>query len=199
LTPFLALLAAAALEKLRALRPRLLGKFLLGLVGAGLILNAAYAGCQLYLLMNQDPRDRALLALFALKPASVGIQDTPWFQNPPVSPFNAGKSTQEFFELWRKTAPYRIIVTDWETEILLKEKPQTYVISDLQYADFLRLGVFPVRDFMTTLAKSYQKESRFANPLPLDWVGGGRGSAPPDWLYLKPTITLYSDWQVKDQ
>jgi len=198
-TPFLALLAAGALEKLLTLHSSLGRKIALSLVGAGLALTLAYAGSQLYLLMKEDPRDQALRSFFALSPASVGIPEIVWFQTAPISPFNAGQTSRDLFAQWQKTAPYHIIITGWEKEVLFREAPQSYIISDLQYSDFLRLKINHVRELLAALANSYNQETRFANPAFLDWVGGGKAIAPPDWLYLKPTITLYSDWQVDNQ
>jgi 4-amino-4-deoxy-L-arabinose transferase-like glycosyltransferase len=194
-TPFLALLAAAALQKLTTEISGRGRQWLIAGVGAALALNTIYAFSQEYLLLKTDPRDRALQAFLARPPESVGLEMPPWFWVPPISPVNAGWFSAAVFEEWRAQAPYRVIVTGWETASLLREKPQNYVISDLQYDDLLRLGDPGVREFLAALANNYNDKASFSNPTPFDWLGGGKRREPPDWLYLKPTVAIYSGWR----
>ncbi len=198
LTPFLALFAAIAVERLldfqkdgreRSFRPAFV------VCAIALALNLSYTLFQLVLFLQPDPRDRAMREILAFKPAKIGLQEVPWFRTPPVSPYNAGNFSRSLFEEWQKTAPYQVIITDWDTQILRAKDPDTYVISDLQYADPLRLKNREATDFMALLKLLYPTKYSWQNAAPLDWIGGGIRRAPPDWLYLKPSVYLYLWWK----
>lgn len=165
------------------------------ITGLALLLTLAYSLSQLWLFIQPDPRDRALTAILAQHPATIGIQETPWFRTPPVSPVNAGAPGRTRFEEWLVTAPYKVVVTGWSVTDLEREKPDIFTISDLQYADELRLGNAQTREFTATLPRRYQSHQDFRNPTPLEWLAGGAGRVPPDWLYLKPKVSLYSNWR----
>ena len=167
------------------------------LVGAGVLLtlNVAYSLAQLALFVTPDPRDRALAAILTMKPQKIGIQESPWFRAAPVAPFNGGAFSEASFKEWQATSPYRVVVTDWQKDILLKEAPPVFTIGDLKYEDYLRLQAPEAKEFMRTLESSYRNEQLFRHALPLEWVGGGRANVPPDWLYLKPAVSVYSGWQ----
>ncbi len=86
-------------------------------------------------------------------------------------------------------------MTGWKREVLKREQPEVFAISDLQYVNVLRLGDKRARDFMEVLENSYSEHRVFQNPTPTDWVGGDRRRSPPDWLYLKPVVSIYSGWK----
>lgn len=194
LVPFLCIFAAWLVDEGLSLTSRLRVPALVGMAAATL-LTLVYSLAQLLLFLAPDPRDRAYAALAELRPKSVGVQEVPWFRTPPVSPYNAGIFSLSDFLKWQETAPYRVIVTGWQKRVLLREKPEVFTISDLQYADFLRLHDERARDFMTALKNSYRERRVFRNAIPLEWVGGGQRRSPPDWLYLKPVVSLYFDWK----
>jgi len=194
LIPFLCLFAAWLLGRLFSSNMKFRKPVLAGL-GVMLALTLAYSFSQLLLFILPDARDRGIEAFTGSHPASVGITETPWFQIPPVSPFNGGALSRAAFEKWQKDAPYKVIVTGWNVAALEKAKPESFVISDMQYADPLRLENAQAKSFMEALDLHYTNKETYGSFTPMDWLGGGRENAPPDWLYLNPAEKIYSGWK----
>jgi hypothetical protein len=195
LVPFLCLFAAWLLGRLFSSNMKFRKPVLAGL-GAVLALTLLYSLSQLLLFIYPDARDRALLKAFSgSHTVRIGVTETPWFQIPPVSPYNGGALSSAAFEKWQESAPYKVIVTGWNVAALEKEKPESFVISDMQYADPLRLENAQAKSFMEALDLHYTNKETYGSFTPMDWLGGGRENAPPDWLYLKPDERIYQWWK----
>jgi 4-amino-4-deoxy-L-arabinose transferase-like glycosyltransferase len=191
LIPFLCLFAAWPLGRLFSSSIKFRKPVLAGL-GVMLALTLLYSLSQLLPFIYPDARDRSMRAIGK---STVGILETPWFQIPPVSPLNGGALSRVGFEKWQRDAPYKVIITGWNAEALEKEKPESFVISDMQYTDPLRLNNAQAKSFMEALDLHYTNKETYGSFTPMDWLGGGRENAPPDWLYLSPAEKLYSGWK----
>jgi hypothetical protein len=152
-----------------------------------------------------DPRERAWgrvgPAVVGLHPGGevrVGLVQAPWFFSPPVSPYNGGPSSQEGFTRWDAGVNGRVAITGWNVAALEAARPWAFLVSDLESRDLLRLKNPEATKFMQALGRVYKHRLLIANPRPpFAWVAPDREWAPPDWLYLWPQITVYSDAELR--
>ncbi len=221
LTPFLCVLAAWGFMWLveSARGPR--GQRIAAALGvAAALLTGLYAVGQIASLVRLDPRDLAwrhaqtLLAsraeasegfsaeLAAVRPgggepvllpprARIGLPSVPWYYDPPVSPYNAGRLSQAWFEEWNRAVGNRIAITGWDVERMRAALPVVFFVSDLEVADLQRLGRADVVGFLAALDREYTGVVFGAGGLPFSWLGPPRHRQPPDWLYPAPRITMY--------
>jgi hypothetical protein len=72
---------------------------------------------------------------------------------------------------------------------LRREKPECFIVSDLEISDELRLGQPETRALMDALDKDYRKQE--FRPLTAWPDLLGPGNPPEDWLYPAPTLLIY--------
>ncbi len=204
LTPFLSVLAAVGLTWLYR-SPRLAVRIPVLLVGIGAaLLTWGYVGAEVFGPLSEDARDHAWRQVRAAltEPGSrtrVGLVQRPWYYHPPVSPFNAGLFSRGMFEDWNERTGQRVVITGWDAGKLEAEKPDFFLLSDLESQDLIRLRNPDALDFVAALDTFYQSREQFGGPhprpppLPLRWLFPGSWSGPPDWLYRHCRVTLYSE------
>ncbi|UCC67831.1 MAG: glycosyltransferase family 39 protein [Armatimonadota bacterium] len=211
-TPFLAVLAAAAIAWLYRLPKRLVVR-----VSAAALLVVVASLTFVYVLVQApeaagtdhrtdavwkavvtDPRDRAWDEVrAALEDRSaqrrVGLVQSPWYYHPPVSPWNSGPLFRDRFEAWNQEAG-RIVVTGWDAARVTAEKPDFFFTCDLETADVLRLEKPEAVEVVEALWSTYAHQTVFERPPARHtWLFPNRESAPPDWLYRWPRVVLWSE------
>jgi hypothetical protein len=204
LTPFLAVLAAVGMTWLYR-SPRLAIRIPVLLAGIGIgVLTWGYGLGPVSGPLSEDARD---LAWERIKPilseagpkARVGLVQSPWYYHPPVSPFNAGPFSRGLFEDWNQRTGRRVLITGWDADRLREEKPDFFFLSDLESQDLIRLGDRDALGFVAALDTLYQRREEFPGPRPRSlsslwrWLFPGIHSGPPDWLYRRCRVTLYSE------
>ncbi|MBI3946565.1 MAG: glycosyltransferase family 39 protein [Armatimonadetes bacterium] len=164
-----------------------------GLVGTLLwTLGAAIAYDALF--VATDPRDRAAEWVRAHVPsgATVASAALPWFQHPPLAPWNGGEKTRESFMGTCDRWTYAFLPGDWTAERLADERPSCFITSDLETRDSLRLDLPEtqgMRRLVAALARDYR---RVDFPPATAWPDlFGPGLPPEDWLYPAPTVSIY--------
>ena len=192
LTPFLMLLIGDLMARAREAPARRwpVAATALLLVGG---LTAVYDGGQLARLVGPDPRDLAApYAIGVTRPGgSVAVPDLPWYFTAPITPYDGGQLSRSAFEAWRATAPYEVVVTGWQSASLRAARPDTALVTDLEYLDAVRLGRPEVREYLGALEREFDRRTVFDNDRRSDWLGPAKAKAPPDWLYPWPGVTVY--------
>ncbi|MDH7569590.1 MAG: glycosyltransferase family 39 protein [Armatimonadota bacterium] len=141
-----------------------------------------------------DPRDRAAQWIHAHVPpgATLAMASPPWFQHPPLQPWNGGTKTAAAFQGQRERWPYVFQAGGWTAQRLREEPPDCFVLSDLEIRDHLRLNrpeTLPMRQLVAALDAGYD---RFEFAPSSSWPGlFGPGYPPEDWLYPAPTLYVY--------
>ncbi len=198
MTPFLAVLAASGPVWLIGRASRFWARMgAAAIVAAVAALTLLYTGWQVFPLATMDVRDGLMLESEppVIRGATVGLPSLPWYFHPPVSPYNAGTFSRDWFEEWNARAGRRIVVTEWDSKVLRARKPEVFCLSDLESADPLRLRDPTVVAFVETLGQVYSgREEAVGVTAPLPWLAPDREWAPPDWLYPSPGITVYYNW-----
>jgi hypothetical protein len=200
LTPFLCVLAASAVRWLWGLSARQV--FRPAAVAAAIVvalLTGFYGSGEAHLFTGDDPRDRACAAMITPDtgvpgaPSRVGLVQAPWYFHPPVSPFNAGPLSKPWFDKWNRETGNRVVITGWDSQKLLADRPDIFFLSDLESQDLIRLRDPAAVGFVSTLDRLYQKKVVYERPGPTKcgWLVPPRSLAPPDWLYPDPRITMY--------
>ena len=192
LTPVLAVLVAAAPMALyrRRVELRLLGVVLpAAVIGFGLGVSLLLA---MQLREAPDPRDVVLQATLVHVPPArdVGLAWEPWFNAPPLDRCNGGQMLRSN-PLWGQfRAPVRpLSITGIDPHALRTEKPFSYVLSNFEIRDWLRVNDANAVAFRAVLRDDYVPAAVVESKPPL---AGILGWVPPqDWLYPFPSETLY--------
>ena len=178
-----------------------------------LVVAAGYAllfSVALNLTMTRpDPRDRAAAFLRSAGVASVGFPTGPWYYSPPLGPLLAHPRP----DLAQKsaldiTAPRLVPAlngqggpVEWDTGLLLRSAPAAVALSEFEYADALRVGHAPAREYIGMLTPRYPNRRTFANPvevLGIRFTNVDRDASlpvqhlPHDMLYTNPTQVIFS-------
>ena len=209
-TPALCVLAASFVTYLYSRRPKVLRVLACALVLLVMGLTLSYAMLRAPVVRPSevedaifkacwiDPRDLAWQTISDLvnPPQSrfrVGLVQAPWYFHPPVSPFNAGPFSKPWFDKWNQETGSRVVITGWDSQKLLAERPAFFFLSDLESQDLIRLRDPAAVGFVSTLDRLYQKKVAYERPGPTKWgwLVPPRSLAPPDWLYPDPRITMY--------
>lgn len=164
-----------------------------------IFLTLVYLATQMLPLCGIDGRDWTWIQtqsdiLESQHVQTIGLVDLPWYFHPPMSPYNAGAFSKESFENWNTRAPHRVVITGWEAARFEVTTPDIFILSDLESADFLRLGNHSARALVERLSRSYSDHRTFES-LPSAtsrWLAPPRQLQPPDWRYPSPIITVYS-------
>jgi len=137
LLPILALWAGLAWEKLRWRKFWRLAS--VATVAYTLLCGIAIAS----LFAPPDPRDEAaaFIAEHARKfrPLTIAMHDLPWFYTPPICPINGGMKTKGDFAAWQVTAPFKLLLVQFDLNMLSGSDANLFVASDFEYGDPLRL------------------------------------------------------------
>jgi len=196
--PFLCVIAAAGFRTLADTAREARGS--VAVLAALLVLvTGAHTAGQVARFLPPDPRDSAWSAVRPQldapeSEARVGLPSFPWFFHPPVSPFNAGAYSRPSFAEWNERVGGRVVLTGWSTEALADLRPRFFFLSDLEVRDRLRLSDPAATEFVAELDRLYGERTEFLPPrAPFAWLAPGGESAPPDWLYQSPHITLYAE------
>ncbi len=196
LTPFLCVVAAFGLGRIVGLARGNLSLFgagagaaavvvLTGLYGIGGIVSPAVFDEVSRAQIRSDCLDRG---------GRVGLVEAPWYSDPPVSPYNAGPFSRGMFEEWNRRSGGRVVVTGWDAARLRAEKPDVFLLSDVESQDLLRLKRPEAVGFVAALGGVYRSRHMFSDfGMPFGWLGPPRAWAPPDWRYVSPRITMYYD------
>lgn len=123
--------------------------------------------------------------------ASIGLVYIPWYFTPPICPENGGEFSRREYSKWLVTAPYRLVVTGWDAQRLLQAQPEFFIISDLEYRDLVRLGNVGAISLLDQLRRSYRHRETFQRPPSIFGFRVRTVTAPPDWLYPCPAISVF--------
>jgi 4-amino-4-deoxy-L-arabinose transferase-like glycosyltransferase len=199
MTPFLCVLAVWGICSLLRLAKRPATENSAVLLGiAVLLLTGLYSLGQSAALLGIDGRDLAwlqtdsdIIEKYHVK--NIGLATTPWFHDPPVSPYNAGAFSRPMFDEWNRSARRPVVVADWDARKLRSARPDVFFLSDLESQDLLRLHDPKATEFVEALSHLYAESWSFHGaPAAASWaLGPPRSWAPPDWLYPQPIITVY--------
>jgi 4-amino-4-deoxy-L-arabinose transferase-like glycosyltransferase len=193
--PFVCVLAAGVIGGEPALSGKAARATRATLAIAIAVLTAAYLSGLLFPLVYPfDVRDRAWDSSDSpIRYAeSVGLVQVPWYFHPPISPYNAGAFSQGLFNAWNEKEGHRVLVTGWDAKALERDRPEVFVLSDLESADPVRLGMAGAREFVAEFDRLYQLRDEYREyPVGISWLAPGRQWSPPDWLYPSPRITVY--------
>lgn len=143
------------------------------------------------LFATPDPRDRAAAWVREnVRPgATVGLLSVPWFQHPPLVPWNGGTKTAQSFAQSEPEWEYALVVGHWTAARLRDEAPECFILSDLEVRDGLRLSLPETRDLVGAIEARYRKHE--VRPIPV-WPGLFAPDFPAeDWLYPAPTLHIY--------
>jgi hypothetical protein len=199
LAPFAAIAAAALLAVIAGVeKPTTRRIAWASLLAVAVVASTAwYCAANVAVLARTDPRDATGDFLRQrIGHTSLGLASEPWYFTPSVVPYNGGLRSRSAFEQWReKEAPFRIVITGWEARALMSSRPRFYAISDVEYADPLRLGMKGTPQLMRALRQHYRYESIFENEPGAIILGRAKEASPPDWLYARPRITVFSGWR----
>jgi len=199
LVPFAAISAAALLHLISgAEKPTRRGIAWAIIVGIVLVATTAwYCGANVAVLARDDPRDTAGDFLRQrLQGKTLGVASEPWFFTPSVVRYNGGLRSRAAFEKWReKEAPFKVVITGWDAHLLKSRRPQFYAISDTEYADPLRLNVKGAAELVKALDDHYTQKTVFEDEPGAIFIGRSKAASPPDWLYARPRITVFSGWR----
>lgn len=159
--------------------------------------NAAMAG--------PDPRDQAARHLRDQGVHRVGFARRPWFWSPPLAPGLAHFSPLAAYRsaiAW--PGPPTLAAPDldheWDVSFLAESAPDAVALSELEYADVLRLGDPKAKDYLAALAKEYPRRTLFFRPvalplLPFTRLDESRGlpmqRLPHDMTYPNPTVVVF--------
>jgi 4-amino-4-deoxy-L-arabinose transferase-like glycosyltransferase len=193
--PFVCVLAASACARLRSATEHRRG-LPAARIAVTLVtwLTATYAvGQMLPLAWPLDVRDTVMQC----EPVSfphfrLGLVQVPWYSDPPVSPYNAGAFTALAFDAWNASNGHRVVLTGWDAGALRRDRPDVFVVSDLESAALLRLRKPDAVEFVAALDQFYRSHVEYReSPHTFSWLAPPRSWAPPDWLYPQPIITVY--------
>jgi 4-amino-4-deoxy-L-arabinose transferase-like glycosyltransferase len=199
LVPLAAISAAALLHLISgAEKPTRRGIAWAVIVGIVLVGTTAwYCGANVAVLARDDPRDAAgdfLRQRLAGK--TLGLAGEPWYLTPSVVRYNGGLPSRQVFEEWReKEARFKIVITGWDAHMLKSRRPDYFAVSDMEYADPVRLNVNGAAELMKALDHHYTDSMVFENEPGAIVLGRGKAASPPDWLYARPRIIVFAGWR----
>jgi 4-amino-4-deoxy-L-arabinose transferase-like glycosyltransferase len=168
-------------------------KLLTNLAAAPLALTAYYLLVIYVSFCLGDVRDEAWSDnSWRAEKGTTGLVSTPWYFDPPVSPYNAGAFSQQLFDAWNAATGNRVMVTGWDAGRIEVDRPDFFVLLDLESADLLRLKDPAAIRFVAALESIYRDRLSYRPAwYDLSWLAPPRSWAPPDWLYPQPIITVY--------
>ena len=193
LLPVLALWAGLAWEKLRW------RKFwrLASVATAAYTLLCGIAIASLF--APPDPRDEAaaFIAEYARKfrPLTIAMHDLPWFYTPPICPINGGMKTRRDFDAWQVTAPFKLLLVQFDLNMLSGSDANLFVASDFEYGDPLRLrmgDVIRLYDWLysrSIAVRVFRKEPKLPwSDEPFRWYFR---PLPHDMRYVNPIVKVF--------
>jgi hypothetical protein len=146
-----------------------------------------------------DPRDEAaaFIAEYARKfrPLTVAMHDLPWFYTPPICPINGGMKTKEDFAAWQVTAPFKLLLVQFDLNMLSGSDANLFVASDFEYGDPLRLRMGDVVRLYEWLyshsvtVRVFRKEPKLPwSDKPFRWYFR---PLPHDMRYVNPIVKVF--------
>ncbi|MCA1595048.1 MAG: hypothetical protein LC772_01265 [Chloroflexi bacterium] len=146
--------------------------------------------------------------------ASVGLIQPPWFDGPPIVPYNDIRITPGWLDARQNELPYRVEITGWDPVKLAKERPQYYVLTEWQVRYRLRIHQLEPDGqngtalagrqsaaFLRVIAHDYRLLAAFSQPaalgplrfsaVPPDPARGPRGADDTAWRQWIP-----DDWLI---
>ncbi|MFQ5503472.1 MAG: ArnT family glycosyltransferase [Planctomycetota bacterium] len=173
---------------------------------------------QIAALLRTDPRTAAFewLDRNSSEQASIGLIEYPHAWHPPLTPFNAGKTSQPEVERRERSgqARFRLVICEgWDLGLLEERRPDYFVLSEFDWRDeerlhgrtdeirfpdgyeeleaLLRKRVDDAHSFRESLERDYELAVRFENMPGWQRRLFGRSFVPHDWLYAFPEIRVY--------
>lgn len=178
-----------ALRRYQAIAAKVIAVALLLLVAWG-------ARDVLYPFMVDDSRDSAAAWMAkttanSSAPVRVGMQGAPWYYSPPLSPLDAPPYRPMTPEQLAQLSgnKYQFVFTGFEAVKLQEEKPEYFILSELEWRERVRLNDEVFADFKRTLEQEYSLAINFKNSPALALPG--RDFVPHDFLYPNPEIRIY--------
>jgi hypothetical protein len=196
LTPFLCVVAAFGLGRVVGLTRSNVSLFGAGTAAAAVVVLTGLYGIvgTVSPAVNDGVSRAQIESSYSERGNRVGLVEAPWYSDPPVSPYNAGPFSRGMFEEWNQRNGGRVVVTGWDAARLRAEKPDVFLLSDLESQDLLRLKRPEAVSFVEALGGVYKSRHMFSDSgTPFGWLGPPLAWAPPDWRYLSPRITMYYD------
>ena len=155
-------------------------------------------------LAGPDPRDQAAAAIRAAGIPSVGFARRPWFWCPPLAPQLSHYSPAMAYASLRNgdSAPALAapdLDQEWSVDFLVAAAPDALALSELEYADILRLGDPKARHYLQEASTRYPHRTVFSTPVALFSLPLTRlrtieslpiQGLPHDMLYPNPTVVL---------
>lgn len=196
LLPLLAVGVGIGVTGALGVRKRLLGGLaalavavvMLGSLKTAGVLSASMA-------FEPEPRDEALDAIEHQVPegATVGLVRTVWFDMPPLD-YNNGGDALGSMQAWRshRRSRYRLrVIPGFDAAALRAERPEWFVETDFQFADWLRARDGSALAFRQALEQEYRLVGTFEREQGW-WLFGPCGPAPHDWSYPFAAVRVWA-------
>ncbi|MGQ9463557.1 MAG: ArnT family glycosyltransferase [Candidatus Fervidibacter sp.] len=193
LLPILALWASLVWTKLKWRRLWQLGSIVTAIYTllCGIAVTSLFA--------PPDPRDEAAAFIternLGERPLTIALHDLPWFYTPPICPINGGKKTERDFVAWQVTAPFKLVLIQFDLNTLSDSDALLFVASDFEYGDPLRLKLGDVVRIYKWLylhsreVKVFRKEPRLPwRDEPFRWYFR---PLPHDMRYVNPIVKVF--------
>lgn len=146
-----------------------------------------------------DPRDEAasFVAQYKRKgkPLTIALHDLPWFYTPPICPINGGMKTGRDFLAWQVTVPFKVVLVQFDLDLLSSSDVDLFIASDFEYGDPLRLRIGDaVRFYDWLYARSlrlrvFRKEPKLPwRDKPFRWYFR---PLPHDMRYVNPIVKVF--------
>jgi len=192
LVPLLAIGAASALGTVSRLKPLLPGAAAAVCVLLGFVASVVLSGSPAF---RPEPREVALRQIAATAPPGerLGVIRTIWFDMPPLDFNNGGDALGGRFTDLRRSVRPLTVIPDFDAPRLRAERPEWFVETDFQLADWLRAGNPAAEEFRRALDEHYVLQATYQRRL--GWFPTAAwGPVPHDFSYPFTTIRL---WRLK--
>ncbi len=202
LLPLLAVGVGIGVGRVLRVERRLLGG-LAALAVAVVMLGALRASGVLAASMafEPEPRDAALEAIrqYVHDGERIGLVRTVWFDMPPLDLNNGGDALGGMspWDQFRDSQHELIVINGFDVDALLRERPEWFVETDFQVADWLRAKDAGALAFQQALERHYSLVSTYERASGW-WLLGPCGPQPHDWSYPFTTVRVWALRQAEE-
>ena len=153
------------------------------------------------LCVHEDTRDIAADWIHSNVPygSSIMFPTVPWFYTPPISPWFGLLDSHQRLEKAREMQSYRLVVgdTEWNADLLKKEKPEYVIVSEFETRDRARLKDPQYYAFENVLDRDYTETHTFNRDQIGSLYPSFGSNLPHDMSYISPSITIYKRGGVR--
>ena len=165
-----------------------------------LVVCVVWSAAHLRTFSAVDPRDRAAewLRGSASPQRVIALLDIPWYNSPPICPWNGGLRSAKEFTDWNATATPKILPLRWDFAPLERREADYVVFAEVEVKDLGRAGDPRAKALYDALRAGYTLAATFDGKPRIHGFPIEQTYPPPDWEYVTPTLYVYRRADTED-